>query len=189
VDDVVARFQKAANCVDETLHAISSDEVWKRPTPCSEWDVRALAHHVVYELAWLPPLVEGKTIAEVGDAFDGDLLGSDPLGAFHHHCNAAHRALEAPGALEQTVHLSFGDFTGGQYADQIAGDLLIHAWDLARGVGTDDALPEELVTWAMTWAPEVTQMMRGGGVVADAVPVPDQADEQTKLLALFGRAR
>ncbi len=53
-------------------------EQWGATTPCLEWDVRALVNHVVGEDLWTEPLVRGATIQEVGDRFDGDLLGSDP---------------------------------------------------------------------------------------------------------------
>ena len=50
------------------------DDQWGRPTPCTEWDVRALVNHLVYEQRWVAPLVQGKTIADVGDSLEGDLL-------------------------------------------------------------------------------------------------------------------
>jgi uncharacterized protein (TIGR03086 family) len=189
VDEVVARFQKAANAFDASLHEISSDDAWSRPTPCADWDVRALVQHVVSELAWIAPLVEGKTIEEVGGALDGDLLGSDPLGAFHHHCNLAHAALEQPGALDGTVHLSFGDFSGTYYADQVGGDVLIHSWDLAKGLGLDDTLPEELLPWGQRWAEDVRAQFGDNPAFAAPIAVPDDADPQTRLLALLGRQR
>jgi uncharacterized protein (TIGR03086 family) len=188
VDEIVARFQKAVNTVDASLHQLGPDD-WSRSTPCSEWDVRTLVQHVVNELAWVEPLVQGRTIAEVGDSLDGDLLGDDPVGAFHHHCRAAHAALEEPGALSRTVHLSYGDETASGYAEQVTGDVLIHAWDLARGAGLDDELPADMVAWAAGWAPEVTRMMAGAGMVGEPVAVGPDADPQTALLALFGRAR
>ena len=51
------------------------DGAWAAPTPCGDWDVRALVNHVVGEDRWVVPLLEGQTIAAVGDALDGDLLG------------------------------------------------------------------------------------------------------------------
>lgn len=189
MDEVVARFQKAVNCVDAALHAITADDIWSRPTPCSEWDVRALVQHIVNELAWIAPLVEGKTIAEVGPDLEGDLLGSDPLGAFHHHSRAAHAALETPGALSRTVHLSYGDESAQGYAEQVTGDVLIHSWDLARGVGIDDTLPADMVAWAAGWADKISPMLEASGLFAPRVPVGEDADPQTALLAIFGRAR
>ena len=69
--------------VDAFLAAVDQvpDEAWAAPTPCTDWDVRALVNHVVGEDRWVVPLLEGRTIAEVGDALDGDLLGAAPAEA------------------------------------------------------------------------------------------------------------
>ena len=40
--------------------------------------MRDLVNHVVGEDRWTVPLVEGRTIADVGSSLDGDLLGDDP---------------------------------------------------------------------------------------------------------------
>ena len=50
---------------------------WHDETPCSEWDVRTLVHHLLDEQLWVPPLFDGLTISEVGDRFEGDLMGHD----------------------------------------------------------------------------------------------------------------
>ena len=190
MDEVVARFQRAVNCFDTPMHALTADDL-SRATPCAEWDVRALLQHVVGELAWIAPLVEGKTIADVGDALDGDLLGSDPLGAFHHHSRAAHEALEQPGALERTVHLSFGDYSAQYYADQVGGDVLVHAWDLARALDQDDSLPDDLVAWGEQWSAGVLAQFGPamGDFFAKPLDVPEDADAQTRWLAGLGRSR
>jgi uncharacterized protein (TIGR03086 family) len=190
VDEVVARFQKAVNCFDAPLHTLTSDDLG-RPTPCADWDVRALVQHVVSELAWIAPLVEGKTIEEVGGALDGDLLGSDPLAAFHHHSRAAHEALEQQGALERTVHLSFGDFSARYYADQVGGDVLVHAWDVARALGQDDELPDDMVAWGERWAADIRAQFGPAMAHFFATPpdVPGDADAQTRWLASLGRSR
>src|SRR5262249_13985475 len=55
------------------------DGQWDEGTPNTEWSVRDLVSHVLSENLWAPPLLAGSTIGEVGDRFDGDVLGSDPL--------------------------------------------------------------------------------------------------------------
>ena len=47
------------------VRAVGKD-AWDRPTPCSEWDVRALVNHVTVEQLWVPPLVGGSSVADVG---------------------------------------------------------------------------------------------------------------------------
>src|SRR4029079_8295807 len=51
---------------------------WSRPTPCSEWSVRDLVRHLVYEELWAPPLLAGATIADIGDRFEGGIFRDDP---------------------------------------------------------------------------------------------------------------
>jgi uncharacterized protein (TIGR03086 family) len=55
---------------------------WDAPTPCSEWSVRDLVNHLASEHLWAPHLLRGETIAQVGDRYDGDVLGDDPAGTW-----------------------------------------------------------------------------------------------------------
>src|ERR1700747_3571703 len=93
-------------------------EQWHDGTPCSEWDVRTLVHHLLYEQRWVPPLFAGQTTEQVGDRFEGDLLGDDPRawpGVLTSSMEEAHDVVRQPGALTQTFHLSFGDTPGAEY--------------------------------------------------------------------------
>ena len=78
--DVKTLHQRTVESWLRFLDGVGDDQ-WDLPTPCTEWDVRALVNHVVGEERWTRPLLEGMTIAEVGDRFDGDLLGDDPRAA------------------------------------------------------------------------------------------------------------
>jgi uncharacterized protein (TIGR03086 family) len=163
------------------------DDQWPRPTPCSEWDVRALVHHLVGELRWMPPLLAGRTIAEVGDALDGDLLGDDPRAAWEAAVREATGAAADPAALERTVHLSYADVPGADYVFEVSADLTIHTWDLARAVGADERLDPGLIELFAPWYAERIEMMRQAGIFAGGLEAPPEADRQTRLLALLGR--
>jgi uncharacterized protein (TIGR03086 family) len=157
------------------------------PTPCTDWDVRQLVNHLVNENRWVPPLLEGQTIADVGDRFDGDLVGDDPDATWADAVAGASAAVSEPGVLERTVHVSFGDISGAEYLSQIVSDHVIHGWDLARAVGADEALDPELVQFVYDFmAPQVDQW-RAAGVFGPAVDVPADADLATRLLAITGR--
>jgi uncharacterized protein (TIGR03086 family) len=163
------------------------DDQWEGDTPDTEWNVRDLVSHVLSENLWAPPLFAGSTISEVGDRFDGDVLGTDPHGSWRAASVHALEAADEPGAMDRTVHLSFGDFPGREYAMQLFADHLIHAWDLARAIGADERLDPELVDACTAWFAPMEDAYRGAGAIAGRPPVPDGADAQTRLLAMFGR--
>jgi uncharacterized protein (TIGR03086 family) len=160
---------------------------WDAATPDTEWNVRDLVAHVVAENLWAVPLFGGATIAEVGDQFEGDILGADPQRSWADASGPALRAADEPGAMQRTVHLSFGDFPGHEYAMQLFADHLIHAWDLARAIGADERLDPELVEACAAWFAGMEDGYRSAGAIAARPPVPDGADAQTRLLAMFGR--
>lgn len=164
-----------------------ADDQWHRPTPCSDWDVRTLVNHIVAESLWTPPLMEGRTIKEVGDRFDGDVVGDDPRKAFHDAATPAIEAISSDGAMSRTVHLSFGDTPAREYAMQLFADYLIHGWDLARATGGEERLDPELVAACSEWFKSMEDAYRTGGAIGPRPDVSADADPQTELLAKFGR--
>lgn len=160
---------------------------WEDPTPCTDWSVRDLVNHVVSEERWTVPLMRGSTMEEVGARFDGDLLGDRPDAAVREAAAGAVDAISEPGAVERTVHLSFGDTPAGEYANQLFADHLVHSWDLAKAIGADDRLDTDLVAACADWFMPMEELYRGAGAVASRIPLPREADGQTRLLASFGR--
>lgn len=184
--DASALYLRACDVFDERVRSVGPDQ-WTASTPCSEWDVRTLVNHVTVEDLWAPPLLEGKTMAEVGDAFDGDQLGSDPVAAWTAAVTAARAAASQPGVTARTVHLSYGDESASQYLMQMFADHLVHAWDLAKGTGGDTRLPSDLVERCAEWFHGQEAMMREFGLIGPRPPTSSDADPQTRLLAAFGR--
>jgi uncharacterized protein (TIGR03086 family) len=181
-------FARAVQGFGEKVHAVGDDQ-WTNETPCTEWDVRALVNHLVYEALWVKPLLDGLTIEEVGDRFDGDVLGEDPKAAFDRAAAGATAAASEPGASERIVHISSGDAPAGEYLTELFADFVIHGWDLARGIGADDTIDAGYVASLYGRMKPMEHEMRSWGVYGDRVEVADDADTQTKLLALFGRVR
>jgi uncharacterized protein (TIGR03086 family) len=184
--DQAALHRRAVGEFDARVRAVGDDQ-WELPTPCSDWNVRQLVNHLVYENRWTVPLMEGSTIAAVGDRYEGDLLGDDPKGAWAESCAEAVAAVQADGALERMVDLSSGPTPAGEYVSQLLADHLIHAWDLARAVGADERLDPELVEACAAWFTEMEPHYRAAGAVGERPETPPGADAQTTLLAAFGR--
>lgn len=82
---------------------------------------------------------------------------------------------------------SYGERPAEHYLTELTADITVHSWDLARAVGADEQLDEELVELAYaTFGPQVEEW-RAAVVFAAAVEVPAEAGRQTQLLALLGR--
>jgi len=163
---------------------VAADQ-WQDATPCTDWDVGTLVNHVVGEELWTVPLVEGATIAEVGDRFDGDVLGEDPPGVARRASSAAVDAVDQRLPRGEIVHLSFGDVPVEEYVWQLTADHLIHAWDLAAATGQSRQLDAEVVAGVATWFADREAMYRDAGAIGPRVEAPD--DPQSQLLAGFGR--
>ena len=184
--DIPAMFGRAVAEFGARVGQVG-DHQWQAPTPDEDWTVRDLVNHVVGEDLWAPPLLAGSTIAEVGDRFDGDVLGAEPRAAWTTASAGAVRAVGQDGAMDSIVHLSFGDVPGSEYTLQLFADHLIHAWDLARAIGADERLDAGLVASCATWFGAVEDAYRSAGAIAARPPVPGDADAQLVLLARFGR--
>lgn len=178
-----------ARAVDEfgaRVGQVKADQ-WHDRTPCTEWDVHTLVNHVVNEACWVPPLLAGKTLEEVGDSLDGDLLGDDPYAAWDRAREDELEAVASLDSLDTAVHVSWGQIPARDYLDQVLMDHVVHGWDLARAVGADEKLDPELVEYCYMRAKPQEEMIRGSGAFGGAVAVSEEADTQTKLLALLGR--
>ena len=183
--NVIELHHSAVDAFDGRVAAVTAEQ-WDQATELPGWDVRTLVNHLVNENKWTPPLLAGSRIEDVGDRFDGDLLGADPQAAWKESAAEAKAAVTEEAAV-RTVHLSFGDAPGSEYVLQLFADHLIHSWDLARAVGGDLTLDPELVDACAQWFSSVEDDYRRAGAIGDAPSIPPDADAQTALLARFGR--
>ena len=178
-----------ARSLDATREFVAGvgESQWSDRSECDGWTVRELVNHIVTGNYWAVELGGGKTIAEVGDRYDGDILGDDPLGAYNESAAAAAAAFRAPGAMDAPCAVSYGPVPGSIYCGHRFMDVLIHGWDVAKSTGQDTTLLPDLVEacWAVL-EPQL-DLLVGSGMFGEAVPVSDAADAQTQLLAVLGR--
>ena len=183
--DLVDYHRRAGAATRVFLNRIGPEQ-WALPTNC-DMDVRALVNHMVSGHYWADALARGETIEQVGDRFDGDMLGDNPLEAYDRSLALADMAFRRPGALDGRCTLSYGEVPVALYCSHRALDTFIHGWDIARATGQSDLLDPDLVdlTWQM-FAPHATELA-ASGAFGKPVQVSDDADIQTKLLAILGR--
>lgn len=170
------------------------DHQWDQMKP--EWfqtggqgdaSLREIVNYHAFDSAWVPDVLAGKTIAEVGDAYAGDLLGDDPKGSYRRYSNKAVAAVNELNDLDQTVHLSYGDFPAREYLKHITSFRGFRAYDIAKWIGASTQLSDELVQGMWDEFSTEVEVWRQMGVFGPAVPVPDDAPLQERLLGLVGR--
>jgi uncharacterized protein (TIGR03086 family) len=162
-------------------------EQYDLPTPDTEWDVRALMNHMLYELAWATDIVDGKTITEVGDAYEGDLVGNDGPRSWRQYELAARQSVAAA-PEDRKVHLSYGDTPLNDYLFEAGNDELVHAWDLGQAIDVEVIFDEKVAKVLYERALKNQASIAGSGLYAPPVKVEATSSIQIKLLALLGRS-
>ncbi len=179
-----------ARSLDATRALVAgvSAEQWATASTCDEWNVRELVNHLVGGNLWVVPLVDGRTIAEVGDLFDGDLLGDDPLGAYDASAGPAATAFRGTGAMEAPVAVSYGPVPGEVYCGHRFIDVLVHGWDVAASTGQSTDLDPELVEVALAVIEPQIDLLAGSGMFGLRRDLAADAPGDERLLAMLGRA-
>jgi uncharacterized protein (TIGR03086 family) len=184
--DATTLYDRTTAAVGELVRTVTADQ-WDARTPCAGWTVRDLVNHLVGENRWIPPLLSGKTVADVGSELEGDLLGSDPVTAWDAAIGNAAAAVSGC-ELDRIVHLGFGDAPAREYLTQVGADHLVHYWDLAVALGAQDALDADLVSAVAGWFAGLESDYRQAGVIGPRPDLPADAEPQASLLAMFGRS-
>ena len=186
-------FVLAEHALQTTINKITDDQWPLDADSIPHWGdgpvtLKDVVNRHVYDDIWIPETLAGKTIDEVGEKFEGDLLGEDPKTVFASVADTAisHvQALEAD-ELDRMVHLTYGDYSTREYLKHITTFRGFRAYTIAKFINSDASLPPKLVDglWDLV-VPEI-DAWRTLGVFGPAINVPGDADKQTKLLGLTG---
>ena len=158
--DPLVAHQRAQVTFADVLVNVSSDQM-SSPTPCPEWDVKALIDHVI---AGNQRVVEraGGQVAPL----------PENLGAAHRaSAEAAQETFAEPQALTRTFQLPIGEIPGSAFIELRTSDLLVHAWDLATATGQPTDLDPELAEYVLAFS---KQMMSRPGLRGDGRPYGEE---------------
>jgi uncharacterized protein (TIGR03086 family) len=157
---------------------------WNAPTPDTDWSVRDLVAHVVEEQQWVPHLLAGRSLAQARSSIEA--LRDDLAAEWALYSLAAKAAWRNTPA-DALVQLSYDTVTVEEYLREQVADVTIHTWDLARAIGADEALDDELVSAVWTVFEPQRDTLEASGLFASPVPIDDDAPLQSRLLAVTGR--
>jgi uncharacterized protein (TIGR03086 family) len=168
------------------LRLVGPDD-WRRPTPCSEWDVRALVNHVVGGNRRYEMLLHGAPSEEVEATRAVDHVGNDARASFAETADAVVACFQEDGALERIAHHVTGDRTGLELLSMRILDVAIHGWDLAHALEADETLDEDVVAFLLTYTAGLTLDVRQRAFAVADVDVARDASPQDQLLHRLGR--
>jgi uncharacterized protein (TIGR03086 family) len=182
MSDISERYRRVAGRFTQVATAVP-DDGWDNPAPCDGWVARDVVRHMV---EWIPPFLESGADITISK---GPSVEDDPVAAWKALSDSVQALVDDP----QISASEFSHPQAGRHTieDAIAmfflNDVLIHTWDLARATGGDETLDADEVHRMFSGIEPYDEMLRSSGHYGPRVLVPDDSDEQTKLIAFMGR--
>jgi uncharacterized protein (TIGR03086 family) len=173
------RIALLSRALDQTLEAIRNIGPDQRtlPTPCGDWDVRALVIHTIGDLEKFDMAARGEEVdwtappPELDDDWESEFRSN------------AYYLIETwktvkPDAMPR--------------ADQQIAEFAVHSWDIARATGQptgdlDAEVAEHALAWSKGMLKPEYRGAGGSGAFGPEVPVPDDAPIYQRLAGWFGR--
>jgi uncharacterized protein (TIGR03086 family) len=182
------QLEVALSVVEKLVAAIRPDQ-WAEPTPCTKWDVRTVLGHLVSGNQLFADLLNGDTtVEELRRAAARDVLGDDPVRAFHDAGQALLAAFRVPGALDRTVTVPFGTVPGVVALHLRLTEVLVHGWDLARATAQPAGFDDEVIEQELEFSgPALAQLPPERSPFAPSLDVPADAPALDRLAGLLGR--
>jgi uncharacterized protein (TIGR03086 family) len=183
---VLDGFVRALDGFEAIIAGVPPDR-WDAPSPCEGWSAADVAGHVIGRLRAVEAFATGSQEAP-DPAAPGSAAGDDPLAALRSAREDMMAVLE-PRALARGVPLPWGgQMPLGAFLERYPLEILVHTWDLARATGQIAVLDPGLVRDALGPARQFAPVARTSGLVGPERAVPEDADDLTRLLAIFGRS-
>lgn len=185
--DAVDALERSRIQFEERLLLVKVDD-WTRPTPCDEWDVRALVNHVIGGCRRYTALLHGGSADDFKNRLSTDYIGRQASEAFGVAADEVIAAFKEPGSLQRTVHHPMGDRSGDVLAVMRVTEFVVHGWDIARAIGADENIDVQLAEWLWTPLDQLSAGLAQSGYFHQPdAPLADDATLQDRLLHLLGR--
>jgi uncharacterized protein (TIGR03086 family) len=177
-------FVRALDGFESVLAGVAPGR-WDDPSPCAGWSAVDVAGHVIGNLRATEAFATGRDDGD-RDAHPVSAVGDDSLAAWR-VARADLMAVLDTGALARTVPSPTGLVPLGEFLESGAVEFLVHTWDLAQATDQATMLDADLVRDALGSARQFAPLARLSGLIGPECSVARDADDLTRLLAIFGR--
>jgi len=180
--ELLTRAARSAEAVLARLEPAGYDQ----PSPCPEMTVAQVASHLIGGIRGFAEVGEGGELRFDAD-LDPDLGEESPAGVYRTAIDRLLAAFAGPGRLDWTYSMPWGPTTGVQLLGFELIETVVHSWDIARGLGVELPVDDEVVratlAGARLW---VDDSVRVPGMFGPEIPVSD-VPPLDELVAYLGR--
>ena len=181
-----AEMTDAADAAARTVGGVSASQ-FKLATPCTDWDVRALANHLI---VWTSHSLAARARGEsVGQALiDRDFVAEPGFAAAYRE--QLDRALDAwsdPAVWQGTLDVMGAATPAADVAALNLAEMVLHGWDLAVATGQRYTVSDAAAGAALAAVAANAELFRQYEGFAEPVEVAPGAPVLDQVLALSGR--
>jgi uncharacterized protein (TIGR03086 family) len=179
------RVARAATTLSKIIRTVEPSRL-ADPTPCAEFDVRALLAHLLF---WGPSLIGAARKQAVAPAESAaDLTAHDWAAALDSHLDELATAWGDPAAWQGITYMGGPmELPAPLVGGMVVGELIVHGWDLARAIGATPHWDDDLLRDTYDDTAATTDQGRAMGIYGPEVPVPATAPLIERILGLTGR--
>lgn len=151
---------------------------WHQPSPCTDWDAGAVVEHMIgfHDVLILRPLDAKPARPKEDHAKRWQVTVPAIVSALRDASGDRHVEVPESTSIDLVRLLPI-----------LTTDVLVHTWDLGQAVGVNPDLDLELCRVSYEAVRPNEERLRASGMFATPVPVADDADSATKLIAFLGR--
>jgi uncharacterized protein (TIGR03086 family) len=175
--DLLERLHTAAAALTRAIAAADTSGAWGADSPCEGWTAGDVADHIINNYIGVAASL-GSSVTRTGDRVQDWATARDTV----------LRAAERNGALDTLVTGPGGEMPLGRFlAIYVEVDTLVHTWDIARAVGADESLDEEVCRRCYERLLPADETMRRTGSFGPKLSWADDDPIHVKALRFFGR--
>lgn len=181
-----AELSDAAGATALVVDHVTPAEL-KDPTPCAEWDVRALLNHVILWTSYsLERRAHGESVAP--ELMERDFAAEpDFARAYRAQLDRAVAAWADPAVWDRELDMMGAKTPAADVGALIIAEMILHGWDLAAATGQGYSVSDRAAEAALLAVEANAELFRQYKGFADPVTVAADARVLDRLLALSGR--
>lgn len=174
-------LRRALDATEPLLAGIRPAQ-WAAPTPCTEWDVRALVSHLVAGNRLFAAILRADQPPRSVE------LGDDAAAAYRSSAADLLAAFSRPGVLAETFTVPLGTVPGAVAVHLRTTEALVHGWDLARATGQQADFPDDVAEEELAFSRRsLPGIPPNRTPFRPPQPVREDAPAIERLVALLGR--